>query len=192
MISNTTTVTQKKKNADTARAGAFFELPQPSHGNNIVPRAHTASLARTHERNEYDFPVWATPQPPIYIYIIYVLAVVAITNAAHQPPPSHIRFHPPITHHNHKVSIVIKTIAATHFSAETNVNCVKAARTELETMATLTYSVPRLATSYKTNASAVNSLAARRFSNTFKQASKYHGSCIMSYLIHLHRTCIQL
>ena len=74
MISNTTTVTQKKKgHADTARhPGAFLELPQPSHGNNIVPRAHTASLARTHERNEYDFPVWATPQPPIYIYILIV------------------------------------------------------------------------------------------------------------------------
>jgi hypothetical protein len=52
------------------------------------------------------------------------MIIVAITNAAHQPPPSHIGFHPPITHHNHKVSIVIKTIAATHFSAETNINCV--------------------------------------------------------------------
>ena len=27
------------------------------------------SHARTHERNEYDFPVGLTPQPPIYIYI---------------------------------------------------------------------------------------------------------------------------
>jgi hypothetical protein len=74
MISNTTTVTQKKKSADATpgHPGGFLELPQPSHGNNIVPRAHTASLARTHERNEYDFPVWTTPQPPIYRIYIYI------------------------------------------------------------------------------------------------------------------------
>ena len=41
--------------------GARKQLPQPSHGSNIVPRAHAASLARTHERNEYDFPVGLTP-----------------------------------------------------------------------------------------------------------------------------------
>ena len=71
MISNTTTVTQKTGHAErhaTPHTGAFFELPQPSLGSNIAPRPHTASLARTHERNEYDFPVRTTPQPPILGY----------------------------------------------------------------------------------------------------------------------------
>ena len=37
------------------------ELPKPSHGNDNASQAHAASLARTHERNEYDFPVGLTP-----------------------------------------------------------------------------------------------------------------------------------
>ena len=58
---------------DTTRhdTGAFLELLKLCHGNNNVPRLHAASLARTHERNEYDFLVGLTPPTcDIYIYTI--------------------------------------------------------------------------------------------------------------------------
>lgn len=45
-----------------------FERPKPQRWEAQRPsHAHTAAHARTHERNEYDFPVGLTPQPPIYI-----------------------------------------------------------------------------------------------------------------------------
>ena len=40
-----------------------------SHARTQLRLASPRPLARTHERNEYDFPVGLTPQPPIYIYI---------------------------------------------------------------------------------------------------------------------------
>ena len=51
----------RARDATRRHGGAFPELRRPSLGSNIVPRAHAASLARTHERNEYDFPVGLTP-----------------------------------------------------------------------------------------------------------------------------------
>ena len=60
----------------TARdTGGLLALPPPSYRRHLVSRPHTASPrlasparthARTHERNEYDFPVGLTPQPPMY------------------------------------------------------------------------------------------------------------------------------
>ena len=57
-----------------AAAGALFPVRKPSHGSNVASRPHAASprlahpLARTHERNEYDFPVGLT-QSPIKKYL---------------------------------------------------------------------------------------------------------------------------
>ena len=46
-------------------AGPHLQLAGPSGQEIIASRAHAASLARTHERNEADFLVRLSPQPPI-------------------------------------------------------------------------------------------------------------------------------
>ena len=51
--------------AAAAGAAGNVEPATPSSQEHTGSRAHTASHARTHERNESDFPVGLTPQPPI-------------------------------------------------------------------------------------------------------------------------------
>ena len=53
--------------AGTGAGAGLSEVPKPSHGSNVVSQPHAASPrlarshARTHERNEADFPVGLTP-----------------------------------------------------------------------------------------------------------------------------------
>ena len=57
-----------ERTATPRHTEARRELPQPSHENNIEPRAATRSFARTHERNEYDFSVGLTPTTSEHLY----------------------------------------------------------------------------------------------------------------------------
>ncbi len=55
-------------------AGGHLEFPRPRGWRITLSRAHTASLARTHKRNESDFPVEGAAQlPPTSDYTILLL-----------------------------------------------------------------------------------------------------------------------
>ena len=60
-------------------AGPHLQFTGPSGQEIIASRAHAASLARTHERNEADFPVGLTPQPPIYVFMLPKQLLLALS-----------------------------------------------------------------------------------------------------------------
>ena len=62
-----------------AEPEGLCEARPPNVGGNTVSRAHTASLARTHERNETISRLDSHRQPPIYIHMyIYMYIYIYI------------------------------------------------------------------------------------------------------------------